>query len=109
VLRKIEEAGISINPDISTTLNIDDKEKQLLKLIYKYPQIVKDAGDTLSPALIANYAYELAKEFNQFYHDFPIIKAEVSIRNFRLIVAKTVGKVIESAMGLLGIEVPERM
>jgi arginyl-tRNA synthetase len=109
VLRKAQEAEINIHPSVSNSVTLEEKEKQLIKLIYKYPQIVKDAGDTLSPALIANYVYDLAKEFNQFYHDFPIMKAEDSIRDSRIVMSKTIGNVVESAMGLLGMEVPERM
>jgi arginyl-tRNA synthetase len=70
---------------------------------------MEEAGNALSPALIANYAYELAKEFNQFYHDYPIMKADEQMRSFRLLLAKVIGDVIESAMAMLGIEVPERM
>ena len=68
------------------------------------------AGTTYSPALLANYAYDLAKEFNQFYHDFSILKEEnEALRNFRLLLAKQCGEAIKNAMGMLGIEMPERM
>jgi arginyl-tRNA synthetase len=109
ILRKAADAGFIVSNTISP-VSIDEKEKQLLKFIYRYPQIVKDAGDNLSPALIANYIFDLAKEFNQFYHDYPILKVEdKSIRDFRLILSTVTGKIIESGMNLLGIEVPERM
>jgi arginyl-tRNA synthetase len=109
ILRKANDLGFTINAQF-TEVSIDEKEKQVLKQIYRYPQIVKDAGDNLSPALIANYIYDLTKEFNQFYHDYPILKAEDSnVRNFRLIVSKVTGNIIESGMKLLGIDVPERM
>ena len=72
--------------------------------------MIKEAGETYSPALIANYVYELAKEYNQFYQEVPILKAENSdLVSLRLALTKTVGKVIKSSMKLLGIDVPERM
>lgn len=109
VLRKAEEAGVKIVPgDIHTTLT--EKEQNLVKLIAKLPAIVKEAGDNYSPALIGNYAYELAKEFNQFYHDYSILKEENGqVRNLRLLLAQQCSVAIENAMGMLGIEMPERM
>ncbi len=110
VIRKAVDAGMIVPDSIKPEVNIDEKEKQLVKLIYRYPSIVKDAGANLSPALIANYVYELAKEYNQFYHEYPIIKEEnVDLRDFRLVLSKVTSNVVESAMALLGIEVPERM
>jgi len=86
------------------------KEKELLKLIYDFPAAVKLAGNTLSPAQIANYTFDLAKEFNQFYHDITILQEEDPIKKqFRIALAKFTGTVIKNAMHLLGIEVPERM
>jgi len=85
-------------------------EKELIKLIYQYPAMVKEAGETYSPAVIANYVYELAKEYNQFYQEVPILKAENSdLVSLRLALTKTVGNVIKSSMKMLGIDVPERM
>lgn len=109
VLRKAEEAGVKIVPgDIHTTLT--EKEQNLVKLIAKLPAVVKEAGDNYSPALIGNYAYELAKEFNQFYHDYSILKEEnEQVRNLRLLLARQCSVAIENAMGMLGIEMPERM
>ena len=109
VLRKAEEAGVKIVPgDIHTALT--EKEQNLVKLIAKLPAVVKEAGDNYSPALIGNYAYELAKEFNQFYHDYSILKEEnEQVRNLRLLLARQCSVAIESAMGMLGIEMPERM
>ena len=109
VLRKAEEAGVKIVPgDIHTTLT--EKEQNLVKLIAKLPAVVKEAGDNYSPALIGNYAYELAKEFNQFYHDYSILKEEnEQVRNLRLLLAQQCSVAIENAMGMLGIEMPERM
>lgn len=109
VLRKAEEAGVKIVPgDIHTVLT--EKEQNLVKLIAKLPAVVKEAGDNYSPALIGNYAYELAKEFNQFYHDYSILKEEnEQVRNLRLLLAQQCSVAIENAMGMLGIEMPERM
>ncbi len=109
VLRKAVDSGLSMyESDIH--LPISDKEQDLIKLIVKLPAIVKEAGDQYSPALLANYAYDTAKEFNQFYHDFSILKEENDeIRNFRLLLTKQCGEAIKSAMGILGIELPERM
>ena len=109
VLRKAEEAGVKIVPgDIHTTLT--EKEQNLVKLIAKLPAVVKEAGDNYSPALIGNYAYELAKEFNQFYHDYSILKEEnEKVRNLRLLLARQCSVAIQNAMGMLGIEMPERM
>lgn len=109
VLRKAEEAGVKIVPgDIHTALT--EKEQNLVKQIAKLPAVVKEAGDNYSPALIGNYAYELAKEFNQFYHDYSILKEEnEQVRNLRLLLAQQCSVAIENAMGMLGIEMPERM
>ncbi len=109
ILRKAVENGTVIgNSDLHIT--ISDKEQDLIKLIAKLPAVVKEAGDNYSPALLANYSYDLAKEFNQFYHDFSILKEENDkVRNFRLLLAKECGVAIRNAMGMLGIEMPERM
>lgn len=109
VLRKADEAGIKIlSGDIHTELT--EKEQNLIKLIAKLPAVVKEAGDNYSPALLGNYAYDLAKEFNQFYHDYSILKEEnAHVRNLRLLLAQQCSVAIRSAMGMLGIEMPERM
>ena len=109
VLRKAEEAGIQIVPgDIHTGLT--EKEQNLIRFIAKLPAVVKEAGDNYSPALLGNYAYDLAKEFNQFYHDYSILKEEnEQVRNLRLLLAQQCSVAIRSAMGMLGIEMPERM
>ncbi|RLD85008.1 MAG: hypothetical protein DRJ09_13400 [Bacteroidetes bacterium] len=86
------------------------KEKSLIKLLYDYPTTVELAAQNLSPAMIANYVYDLAKEFNQFYQEITILKEEDSgKRTFRLALSEFTGNTIKSAMALLGIEVPERM
>lgn len=87
-----------------------DKEKQILMLLHDFPNVVKQAGDAFSPALIANYAFDLAKEFNGFYQDIPVLKEEnQSLREFRLALSKFTADVLKTALGLLGITAPERM
>ena len=110
VLRKASDREIKLNRIIETTAAIGAKELQLIKLVSQFPVAVKDAGDNYSPALIANYIYELVKEFNQFYHEFPmLIEENTEVRNLRLVISETVGKTIKTGMKLLGIDVPERM
>ncbi|MCC8093971.1 MAG: arginine--tRNA ligase [Tannerellaceae bacterium] len=110
VLRKANEQGIQLPEQIHTDLPVSGKEESLIQLISEYATIVQEAGKEYSPALIANYIYELVKEYNQFYHDFSILKEEnEQIRKFRLVLSKNVAKIIKSGMALLGIEVPERM
>lgn len=106
VLRKAEIDYASGNSDI----RLNQLEKELIKLIYDYETIVEEAGKTYSPALVANYAYELTKLFNRFYHEFSILKEEqIALKKFRLQLAQACGLVISSSMSLLGINVPERM
>ncbi len=110
IFRKAADQNIKM-ADIqeSTALSVD-KEKSLIRMLYKFPAVVADAGKNLSPAVIANYVYDLSKEFNQFYHDCPILKEENSeVRNLRLHLSEHTGKVIKKSMNLLGIDVPERM
>lgn len=109
VLRKAEEKQIKLTTDFFLS-DISQKEKDLLKTITLFPEVVKEAGDNYSPAVIANYCYELVKEYNQFYHDHSILaESDEAKRNFRLILSSTVAKVAKSGMGLLGIQMPERM
>jgi len=109
VLRKAEEQKITLEP-LDTSLQLSEKETYLIQLLADYPEIVKQAGDDFSPAVIANYTYDLVKEYNQFYHDFSILRENnMALRNFRLVLSANVAKVVKSAMYLLGIEVPERM
>ncbi|MGM0620280.1 MAG: arginine--tRNA ligase [Bacteroidota bacterium] len=110
VLRKAEEKNINLLGDADENISISDKEKLVLKRISQFPDIVAEAGTNYSPAVIANYCYELVKEYNQFYHDHSILNAsEDNVRDFRLVLSETVGKVVKSGMALLGIEMPERM
>ena len=97
-------------PISKVSIALEAKERNLLKLLHDYPQTVQQAAENLSPALIANFAYDLAKEYNQFYHEHQILKEpDEPVRNFRLGLSAFVGQTIQSAMGMLGIEVPERM
>ncbi len=110
VLRKAEEQGIDHTELKNSNIEISEKEKYLIQLITEFPTIVKQAGEEFSPALIANYIYDLVKEYNQFYHDFSILREEnEELKNFRLVISETVANIIKTGMGLLGIEVPERM
>lgn len=89
---------------------IEHKEKELIKLLYRYPETIQQAAKTYSPALIANYIYELTREYNQFYQEIPILKAEkTELILFRLQLSLFVGETIKSSLKLLGIDVPERM
>lgn len=109
ILRKAVEAGVNISA-VDTQIAISEKEQDLIKSITKLPAVVKEAGENYSPALLGNYAYDLAKEFNQFYHDFSILKEEnTALKNFRLLLAKECSEAIKNSMGMLGIEMPERM
>jgi arginyl-tRNA synthetase len=110
VLRKAVDSGIDLNTPINKEHSFEVKEKSILKLIYEFPIIIKQAADNLSPALIANYAYDLAKEYNQFYHELPMLKeADEKKRDLRLAISAFTANTIKTAMGLLGIDVPERM
>lgn len=110
ILRKAAEQGISIPTTLSADISLSVKEEGLVQQIAEYASIVKQAGDEYNPALIANYIYDLVKEYNQFYHDYTILKEEnADLKNFRLILSDNVGRVVKSGMSLLGIEVPDRM
>ena len=110
VLRKAAGKNIVVPEKLDDRTGLSPKEVQLLKLITAFPAVVSEAGKVYSPAIIANYAYDLAKEFNQFYHEMPIIYEENdSKRNVRLVLSRMVGEVIKQSMWLLGIDVPERM
>ncbi len=109
VLRKAADKNIMVNSDINVD-EISGKEKDLLKRVSLFPSVVAEAADNYSPAVIANYCYELVKEYNQFYHDHYIInESNEEVRNFRLVLSSTVASVIKKGMNLLGIEMPERM
>lgn len=110
VLRKAQEQGIVIPSKLDVNCSLNEKESGLIQLLADFPSIVNQAATEYSPALIANYIYDLVKEYNQFYHDFSILKEEnKTVKELRLLLSENVAKVIKSGMGLLGIEVPERM
>ncbi|MFW6370592.1 MAG: arginine--tRNA ligase [Bacteroidota bacterium] len=111
VLRKAADRKILMKATLQDLpAEISVKEKELLKRVAQFPDTVKEAGVNYSPAVIANYCYELGKEYNQFYHDHPILaENNDTVRDFRLLLSATVGKVVKTAMKLLGIDVPDRM
>lgn len=109
LFRKADEKGLTIMAD-SVPENLLPKEISLLKILHEYPAVVNEAGLNYSPALIANYVFELAKEFNQYFQAIPILReSDAALVSFRLRLSGFIGNVIKSAMSLLGIEVPERM
>ena len=106
VLRKADPRDL----EISKSRSLEEKELALIQRLCEYPAVVRNAGDNFSPAVICNYAYDLACDFNSFYHDLSILnEPDSSKRSLRLLLAKNVAKVLQSAMSLLGIEMPERM
>ena len=110
VLRKAAEQGIALPEVLPTDFEISDKEEGLIQMVVNFAQVVKEAGETYSPACIANYTYDLVKEYNQFYHDFSILReSDEKLKVFRLVLSANVAKVVKEGMALLGIEVPERM
>ena len=110
VLRKAAEAGIVVPSVIHTGVELSTKEEELIQRLADFKAVVKQAGSDYNPSAIANYAYDLVKEYNQFYHDFSILHEEnEALKIFRLSLSRNVSKVVKTAMALLGIEVPERM
>ena len=109
VLRKAGEKDIVIDRNLKLN-GISAKERDLLKRISLFPEIIREAGENYSPAVIANYCYDLVKEFNQFYHEHSILsEPNQDQRNFRLVLSATVAVIAKNGMNLLGIEMPERM
>lgn len=111
VLRRAKEMSLDVDlSPISYEMALSEKEVELIKLINSFEQSVSYAAEMMSPAVIASYCYELAKEFNQYYHDFPFLREEnVAERNKRITIAFEISKIIRRGMKLLGIDVPERM
>lgn len=110
VLRKAKEAGIEIPVQLPAGIELSEKEEGLIQMVADFAAIVKQAGEDYSPSIIANYTYDLVKEYNQFYHDFSILREEnEAVKVFRLALSENVAKVVRLGMGLLGIEVPDRM
>ena len=109
LLRKAEELGITL-PATFAGLTISTKEQELIAKVAEYADVVEEAARTYSPAAIANYVYDLVKEYNQFYHEFSILKEEnEELRAFRLALSEVVARTIAAGFSLLGIEMPERM
>lgn len=110
ILRKAEAQGIAVPEAFSGNVNLSVKETELIQKMNEYEAAVRQAGIDYSPSGIANYCYELTKEFNQFYHDFSILGADTDDEKaLRLLIAKNVAKTLKNGMRLLGIEMPERM
>ena len=110
IMRKAEAEGIVLPSVLPHTLPLNEKEVQLIQKLNSFETVIEQAGKDYSPSGIANYCYELTKDFNQFYHDYSILNAEsVEAKTLRLALAKNVAKTIKNGMQLLGIEVPERM
>ena len=110
VFRKAEQMGIQTDLKLVSDANAGIKEIELIKLLRKFSETVSTAATGYSPAIIANYCYELSKEYNQFYHDYSILgEDDLSVRNFRLALSKLTSEIIYEGMWLLGIEMPERM
>ena len=110
ILRKAAEAGIAIPARLPENVELSEKEEGLIQMLADFSAIVRQAGTDYSPSVIANYCYDLVKEYNQFYHDFSILREEnADLKLFRLALSQNVGKIVRLGMGLLGIEVPERM
>ena len=110
ILRKATEAGITIPERLPEDVTLSDKEEGLIQMLADFAVVVRQAGTDYNPSVIANYCYDLVKEYNQFYHDFSILREEnAHLKLFRLALSQNVGKIVRLGMGLLGIEVPERM
>ena len=112
IMRKAAEEGIKLESNLYADEKslISEKEIGLIQMLNGFHDVVRQAADDYNPSVIANYSYDLAKEFNQFYHDFSIMhEPSRELKLFRLVLAQNVGKIIKLGMGLLGIEVPERM
>ena len=110
ILRKAAEKGIEYSASPLPKVELSAKEIRLIKLLNTFPARVAEGAQAYSPAVIANYAYDLAKEFNQYYHDTPILKEEnEDVLKMRLVLIDTLSAVLRKAMGILGIELPERM
>ena len=110
VLRKAEVAGIVLPDALPAGIELSTKEEGLVQMLADFAAVVRQAGTDYSPSVIANYCYDLVKEYNQFYHDYSILREEdEAVRLFRLVLSAEVAKIVRLGMGLLGIEVPERM
>ena len=110
VLRKAAESGLVIPEQIPAGIELSEKEEGLIQMVADFAAVVKQAGEDYSPSIIANYTYDLVKEYNQFYHDYSILREEnEAVKVFRIALSANVAKVVRLGMNLLGIEVPSRM
>ena len=111
ILRKADEQGMPHSAaDLSSEAELSPKEIRIIKILNTFPSKIAEAGAAFSPALIANYAYDLAKEFNQYYHDTPILREEnKNVLSCRLVLVENIARVLSKAMSILGITLPERM
>ena len=110
VLRKATEAGIVIPEVLPANIELSEKEEGLIQMVADFAAVVRQAGEDYSPSGIANYVYDLVKEYNQFYHDFSILREEnEDVKLFRIALSANIAKVVRLGMGLLGIEMPDRM
>ena len=110
ILRKAAEAGIEVPAQLPTDVELSVKEEALVQHVADFANVVRQAGQEYSPSSVAAYCYDLVKEYNQFYHDFSILREEDAKKlAFRLVLSKNVAKVVRLGMSLLGIEMPERM
>ncbi len=110
LIQKAGERNISVPEQVKASTPINDKEIQLIKLIHQFPSFIQDAASEMNPAVIANFVYELAREFNQFYHEYSVLSAEdEQLVQLRMVLSIQVSRVIREAMWLLGIDLPERM
>jgi arginyl-tRNA synthetase len=110
VMRKAAQTGLRDDVRVSLTFQPLEKELELIKLLRRFSETVTAAGTEYSPALVANYCYDLAREYNQFYHDYTILgESDPAVRDFRLVLSRLVSEILSTGMWLLGIEMPERM
>ena len=110
ILRKAADAGIQLPAQLPTDVELSTKEEEIVQHIADFAAVIRQAGSEYQPAAVANYCYELVKEYNQFYHDFSILReTDAKKQAFRLMLSLNVAKVVRLGMGLLGIEMPERM
>ncbi len=110
ILRKAQDAGIDLPATLPTGVALSTKEEEIIQQLADFAAVVRAAGEDFSPSAIANYCYDLVKNYNQFYHEFQILREEnADVRAFRIVLSQNVAKVVRLGMGLLGIEMPERM
>ncbi|HPG74264.1 MAG TPA: DALR anticodon-binding domain-containing protein, partial [Bacteroidales bacterium] len=110
ILRNSQKMNIKFKGKVSEETRTVNKEIDILRLITKYPGLVQESARNLDPGSIANFAYELSKEFNQYYHEHTILKEkDANILHFRLVLCSLTKEALERSMGLLGIEMPEKM